>query len=90
MITKQQAIALVEEHLKEIDPDEELQIYVDEIDEHEWGWVIEYNSKTYIETQNPEYALVGNSPFIVNRETGEIKEAPSYDVPVPLLKIEDT
>ncbi len=87
MVTKQQAIKLVEKQLRKMESDEPLQIYVDGIDEHDWGWVIGYNTKTYIETENSEYALVGNSPFIVIRETGAVEVTPSFDVPDPLLKI---
>ncbi len=87
MVTKQQAIKLVEKQLTKMESDEPLQIYVDGIDEHDWGWVIGYNTKTYIETENSEYALVGNSPFIVIRETGAIEVTSSFDVPDPLLKI---
>ena len=89
MITKEQAIQLVEKHLRKMESTEKLIVYLEGIDEHHWGWVIGYNSEIYIETNNIDYALIGNAPFTVMKETGEIKMTPSYDPPVSLLKPDD-
>src|ERR1700733_1541778 len=47
------------------------------LDEHTmertWGWVFFYNSKSYLETRDFRYALAGNAPYIVNRQTGELR-----------------
>jgi hypothetical protein len=47
------------------------------VDEHTiervWGWVFFYNSKRYLETREFRCALAGNAPYIVNRQTGELR-----------------
>lgn len=49
-------------------------VVVDELTrEFPWGWVFFYNSRQFIETRDPLDALGGNAPFIVNRDTGEIR-----------------
>ena len=35
-----------------------------------WGWVVFYTSRRYLETGETRYAVAGNAPFIVERETG--------------------
>jgi len=46
------------------------------LDEHtieeDFGWVIFYSSRKYIETGNVEYAIAGNAPYIVDRKTGNV------------------
>jgi hypothetical protein len=49
-------------------------VVLDEVTrEFPWGWVFFYNSRRFIETQDPLEALGGNAPFIVNRATGEVR-----------------
>lgn len=40
--------------------------------EKPWGWVFFYDSRKYVTTGDPKYQLVGNAPYIVNRETHEL------------------
>jgi len=40
--------------------------------EKEWGWIFVYQSKEYLDTNEIQYALAGNAPFIVNRHTGKL------------------
>ena len=40
--------------------------------ERPWGWVVFYNSKEYLETKDPKDVVVGNAPFLVDRESGEM------------------
>jgi Immunity protein 35 len=44
---------------------------------YDFGWVIYYNPRKFVETKNPKYALPGNSPLVVKRN-GEIHSIPSY------------
>lgn len=37
-----------------------------------YGNVYVYNSRKYIETRDFKYALVGNAPFLVEKETGKV------------------
>ncbi len=53
-------------------PEDEL-IVVDEATfEKSWGWVFFYTSKKWLETRSVKYALAGNSPWIVERESGKL------------------
>ena len=79
MLTKEQARALVvgeiERPPKYNYPDTARDLVM--VDEHTieraWGWVFFYDSKRYLETREFQYALVGNAPYIVNRQTGELR-----------------
>ena len=37
--------------------------------ERDWGWVIFYQDKRYLENGDVSLCLAGNSPYIVNRKT---------------------
>jgi CHASE2 domain-containing sensor protein len=40
--------------------------------EKAFGWVFFYNSAKYLETGDDRYALIGNSPLIVDRRDGSL------------------
>jgi hypothetical protein len=40
--------------------------------ERPWGWVFFYNSKLWLQTRDIRYALAGNAPFLVERESGRV------------------
>jgi hypothetical protein len=40
--------------------------------EKDWGWIICYQNKQYLETGNISFALAGNAPYVVNRFSGEV------------------
>ncbi len=40
--------------------------------EETFGWVFFYTSEDYIRTGETKYALAGNAPLIVNRNSGKI------------------
>lgn len=40
--------------------------------EKPWGWVFFYTSKQFHETGDFRFALAGNAPYIVERETGRL------------------
>jgi hypothetical protein len=59
----------------------ECAILTDETIEKSWGWVFFYQSADFIRTGNFRDMVVGNAPFIVNRQTGEIIETgTAYDI----------
>lgn len=69
------AKALVKRKLAEMvsqDESVEFVLVEDATIEKEWGWVFFYQNKKYIETGEVKYALAGNAPYIVNRNTSEI------------------
>lgn len=51
-----------------------LVIVDNEIIERDFGWVFFYNSKEFLETGNLSFALVGNAPLIVDKNSGKIIE----------------
>ena len=42
--------------------------------EKDFGWVFFYESKQYMKTRDFRDRLLGNAPYIVNKNTGEIAE----------------
>jgi len=74
MIIKEQAIKIAEDYvLNRPKPSKIiLVLQLEKTIEFELGWVFFYQSKKYIETGNLGDSLVGNSPFIVDKRSGEI------------------
>lgn len=52
------------------DPNYECQI--SNIEEKDYGWIFSYQSKPYLETGDIQYACVGTSPIIFEKETGRL------------------
>jgi hypothetical protein len=42
-----------------------------------YGWIFFYNSKRYLETEEISYMLIGNSPIIFERDSGNFVRLPS-------------
>lgn len=40
--------------------------------ERPWGWIIFHTSKLWLETNAIKYAIAGNAPTLVERETGKL------------------
>lgn len=73
MLTHTEARALVEAEISEIVPEDEEWVILDDFTiEKSWGWVFFYNSRQYSTTADPQCQLIGNAPYIVNRETHEV------------------
>ncbi len=79
MITKEEAIKLVEKQLRKIEFGDNYRIDECNIKEHDWGWVISYNTESFLETDDSQFALMGNGPFLVHRENGKIESIPSSE-----------
>lgn len=41
--------------------------------EEPFGWVFFYNSRRFLETEDYSYALMGNAPIVVMRDSGEVR-----------------
>jgi hypothetical protein len=85
MITHEQAKALVEKEINEPVSSEPGQSRLVILDKHtiekEWGWVFFYNTQEYAKSGNIMDTLVGNAPYIVNKNTGELIETgTAYDI----------
>ena len=40
--------------------------------ERSWGWIFFHTSRLWLETQDLRYALAGNSPIFVEKESGRL------------------
>lgn len=78
MIDYEEASARVEEALARWPDAQEtgdsLVILHEQTLEKPWGWVFFYTSKQFQETGDFRFALAGNAPYIVERETGRVIE----------------
>ena len=78
MITREQAAELVSKQVcgpKEWLPaNDEIVLVHSTTIEKSWGWVFFYTSKKWSETQEIQYALAGNAPVIVERNTAKLIE----------------
>jgi len=76
MLTLDQAHKLVADQVcvrpSWLPPEDEIVIVDTKTIERSWGWVFFYTSKRWLETQDISYALAGNAPLIVERETGHL------------------
>jgi len=52
--------------------DEEWVILDEHTIEKSWGWVFFYDSRDYTKSGDPTFQVLGNAPYIVNKETGEV------------------
>ncbi len=80
MITKEEAIKLVEKQLSKIEMEDNFRIDEQNTEEHDWGWVIYYNTERFLESDDVQLALMGNGPFIVYKESGKIVSVSSSDL----------
>lgn len=87
LVILKDAVKIMEKHLKESEiemnrfgsanpgyenPNIELVILHEQTREYDFGWVFFYDSKQHMETQDVKYALAGNAPMIVDRNSGEL------------------
>ena len=73
MLSIRDAQAMVEEAIAKLAPVDEEWVILDQYTiEKSWGWVFFYNSREYVKTGDDTYQLIGNAPYIVNRETHEL------------------
>jgi hypothetical protein len=56
----------------EIQPQIAEEVIITELQEYPGHWVAVYNSRKFAETGRISYALAGNSPLIINKETKSI------------------
>jgi len=70
------AVAIAKRHLTEMQADSgldgQLALLTSETEEHDFGWVFFYNSSRFLQTGDFSYALVGNAPLLVERDTGRL------------------
>jgi len=86
------AQAMVEEAIAKLAPIDEEWVILDQYTiEKSWGWVFFYNSREYVSTGDPQYQLIGNAPYIVNKATGELADTgTAEDIEVYISRYEAT
>lgn len=85
MLTRDKAREKIESKINEPDPywHDKPKLVIDDKHtiEKEWGWVFFYNTSEYLKSGKLAEALMGNAPYIVNKNTGEVIETGSaYDI----------
>ncbi len=87
MLTKEQALELVSEKLRQMSPKDDLFVVADQRTiAKPYGWVFFYNSKTFLEKGINSYRLAGNGPVIVNKHKGSIEFFGTNKPPEELMK----
>src|SRR6266568_3036818 len=73
MLTKPDALALLERELRQMSPLDHLYVVDDrETIEKPFGWIFFYNTKRFLDTGDPSSGLVGNGPVMVNKYDGTV------------------
>ncbi|MCQ6556177.1 YrhB family protein [Streptomyces sp. C10-9-1] len=80
MIERDAAVQIVEEQL-ERDYQQELALGLDPIrmavshvEQHELAWIVSWAAEEYLRTRNPDFALAGNGPYLVDRADGSLHQ----------------
>ncbi|MFJ4200138.1 YrhB domain-containing protein [Streptomyces sviceus] len=80
MIERDAAVQIVEEELeRDYQRDlaaglEPMRMAVAHVKQHELAWVISWTSEEYLRTRNPDFMLVGNGPYLVDRLNGSLHQ----------------
>jgi Immunity protein 35 len=76
MLDFQQSKNLAQGKLDELQTLSKLElILIDEVTiSFDYGWVLFYQSKIFVETKNPDFMLGGNAPILVDKFDGIILE----------------
>lgn len=74
MLTDKEMLQIAEKFLKKIgeESNKELMMYLEDTIKKPYGNIYFFNSKKYILTGDINYALGGNGPFLVEKETGRV------------------
>jgi len=72
MLSKEQMIDIAEKFLAAGETEVELVLVLPDVIEKSYGMIFSYTSKDFLETRKFEDALIGNPPFLVNNENGQI------------------
>ncbi len=74
MLTENEMLVIANKYIafKEKKSNKELVLYLDNIIKKPYGNIYRFESKKYIDTGIFGYRLLGNSPFLVEKQTGRI------------------
>lgn len=75
MITFDQAHAIAVSEVENMARRSRLDIVLSEgaTREEDWCWTFSYNTREYLETRRVTYALAGNGPILVEKESGAVR-----------------
>ncbi|MFF8267286.1 YrhB domain-containing protein [Streptomyces sp. NPDC016562] len=80
VIERDAAVQTVEEELERayqwelsvgLDP---IRMAVSHVEQHELVWIVSWTSEEYLRTRNPDFALAGNGPYLVDRVDGSLHQ----------------
>ncbi|AXL93640.1 hypothetical protein C4J65_34615 [Streptomyces sp. CB09001] len=80
MIERAAAVRTVEEELerdrqrRHASGAEALRMAVVDVEEHELVWIVYWTSEEFVRTGDPEFMLVGNGPYLVDRVDGGLHQ----------------
>ena len=74
MLTDSEMRKIAEERLSKIEQESKITLICLEewVTKKDYGNIYRYTSKKYYETKDDRYAVAGNSPFLVENETGRV------------------
>lgn len=72
MIQFAQAQNMALEYLQQMESEIRIPLQIVRVREEPFGWVFFYQSKEYVDTENFSAMLVGNAPFLIDRNTENI------------------
>jgi len=78
MVTKEQALSIVEASIAERDSELLKEIKILYSQDNESAWCFYYQSRAYLEAGDSSQQMVGQGPMIVDKETGQLIELGSY------------
>ncbi|MNJ40094.1 hypothetical protein D3C77_349800 [compost metagenome] len=68
MVTYEYALARAKEYLS----DSDIPLRITHKGEFSDGWFFCFDSEEYLDTGNPSAQLAGNSPFLIDKQSGEL------------------
>ncbi|MFA7763927.1 YrhB domain-containing protein [Streptomyces sp. NPDC048723] len=80
MIERDDAVRMVEEELERdhqrglaagVEP---MRMAVSHVERHDLAWIVSWTSEEYLRTQNPDFMLGGNGPYLVDRVDGGLHQ----------------
>ncbi|RVU91101.1 hypothetical protein EH230_09425 [Flavobacterium columnare] len=72
MLTDQEMLKVAERYLEKRKGTKTIDVIIEGIYKKPYGNIYSYQSKDYIDTGNFNKSLVGNAPFLVEKETGRV------------------
>ena len=74
MLTEKQILEIAEKHVKEIEKESRIDLLIgyEETIKKPYGHIFFYTSKKFVKTGDFKYAIAGNTPFLVEKNSGKI------------------